>query len=453
MPKRESTLVKLFELDNNSVDEFEVIKSIFTTSGPWIISIITLLSIKFFMKDIISTELLDLFLTIIIYSFIFSMILTAPFTNMINRYLGDKIYLKEYNSIFSVFISSFIVIAPISYLVAYFYISFFTELLEYKFIISQLFCSLSILWTMMIFTIIFKHYKIINFSFLLGMILSLCLINFYLNDDLYKLILGFNSGILFTISILVAKLKYDFTFNKLFDFTFLKDKKYYLFFLSGLFLYLALWIDKFIYWASDYGVEVEKGFFFFPEYDFIIFIAYLVIIPVNSYLTIYINDVFNKEQKLYFKAIEHKKSFAIINNYAKNLQNSFYRGIFKVTLFQFLISILFVFFVQYFFDKFNINVESIPILRIVVFAITLQMILMAIIMFLYYFDFQKEILFISFSYFVLNFCISYYMVNFSYDYIGYSYFISVLLTLLIAFLISSYKMERINFYMIAKNEV
>lgn len=92
-------------------------------------------------------------------------------------------------------------------------------------------------------------------------------------------------------------------------------------------------------------------------------------------------------------------------------------------------------------------------LRIVVFAITIQMILMAIIQFLYYFDFQKEIFFIALCYFILNTTISYFMVNLSYDYVGYSFFISALITLFIAFIISSYKMERINFYMIARNEV
>lgn len=405
------------------------------------------------MKDIIKEDLYDLFLTIIIYSFIFSMIITAPFINMINRYLGDKIYLKEYNSILPIFISAFVIIAPISYICSLFYIIYFTNLNEFSFTIAQLFCSLSILWLIMIFITIFKHYSIINYSFLIGMILSIVLIKYFFHDNLYNLVLAFNSGILLTISILIAKLKYDFSLNNYFDFSFLKQKKYYLFFLSGLLLYLALWTDKFMYWVSNYGVEVEKGFYFFPEYDFIIFISYLVIIPVNSYLTVYINDVFNIEQKQYFKAIENKKSFATINNFAKNLQNTFYRGIFKVALFQFLISLLFVFLVQYFFDKFNINVEAIPMLRIVVFAITIQMILMAIIIFLYYFDFQKEIFFISFCYFLLNFIFSYFMVNLSYDYIGYSYFISVLLTLFIAFLISSYKMERINFYIIARNEV
>ncbi len=453
MQKKESNILKLFEQENNKINEFEIIKSIFTTSGAWLISIITLLSIKFLMKDIITKELYDLFLTIIIYSFIFSMIITAPFINMINRYLGDKIYLKEYDSILPIFISSFILIAPVSYLSSFYYVRYFTNLGDFSFVIAQFFTSLSILWLIMIFITIFKHFAIINFSFLIGMIISIVLIKYLFHDDLYSLILGFNSGVLFTVSVLVAKLKYDFTFRSYFDFSFLKEKKYYLFFLSGLLLYLALWTDKFMYWASGYGVEIEKGFYFFPEYDFVIFISYLVIIPVNSYLTVYINDVFNIEQKQYFKAIENKKSFAIINNFARNLQNTFYRGIFKITLFQFIISLLFVFSIHYFFDKFNINVESIPMLRIVVFAITIQMILMAIIVFLYYFDFQKEIFFISLCYFILNFSFSYFMVNLSYDYIGYSYFISALLTLFIAFIISSYKMERINFYIIARNEV
>ena len=445
--------LKLFENENNNINEFEIIKNIFISSGPWLISIISLLFIKFMMKDIISKDLYDLFMATIIYTFIFSMIITSPFTNMINRYIGDKVYNKDYKDIMPTFISSLILVGSTAYICAFIYINQFTNLQEHQFSIAQLFTSVSVLWLVMIFIAILKNYTIINLSFIAGMGLSIVLLFNYFHNSLEELIMAFTSGILLTIALLVAKLKYDFKVTKLFNFEFLKKIKYYPFFLSGLFLYLALWIDKFIYWYTDYGVEVTKGFYFFPEYDFVVFVAYLALIPTTSYLNVYINEVFFQEQKNYFKAIENKKTFAVINNYSKNILNSFYRGIFKISISQIVISIIFVFLVQYTFDKLQLNITTLPLLRIVVFAISLQMILVSIIMFLYYFDFQKEILFITIFYFVLNLVITLFMADLSYDFVGYSYFLSALFTLVVAFLIATYKMERINFYIIAKNEV
>ena len=172
MQNKDNTL-KLFENENNHMNEMDIIKNICVTAGPWIISIISLLTLKFLLKDLISEKDYDIFMNIIIYTFIFSMIVSAPFTNMINRYLGDITYLKEYSGVLPTFTSAILVIGVISYLSAFLYINQFTNLQEYQFSIAQFFTAISILWVVMIFVSILKNYTIINLSFLMGMMLFL----------------------------------------------------------------------------------------------------------------------------------------------------------------------------------------------------------------------------------------------------------------------------------------
>ena len=429
------------------------LKSMIVTSGPWIISICTLLLIKFFLTQIISKELYDTFISIIIYSFIFSLIISSPLINMVTRYISDKLYLNEEEKIFPTFLGSLILTGAISFSSSYIFIGIATNLTEYAIGISYLFTALSILWLIMIFVSSLKDYDFVTYSFLFGMAISFILLYFVWNSDLEELIRSFTLGVLFTISLLTARLLIEFPTNKFIDFQFLTIKKYYILFFSNLFLYLALWIDKFLYWFSAKGEEVIQGFYFFPDYDFIVFLAYLTLIPTTAYFTVYIETVFYQNQKKYFNAIENKERLSNIKLYEDRLKKTFFIGLIKIAVFQFFMAILFILLVQVLLEVNDINVETIPLLRITIFAVSLQMIINVLVIFLYYFDFQKEVLFISILFLLSNFTISYFMIDLPYEYVGYSYFFSTLLTLVVALLIVLHKIEKINFYTFVKNEV
>ncbi|MAD42923.1 MAG: hypothetical protein CL623_11115 [Arcobacter sp.] len=429
------------------------LKRMVITSGPWIISICTLLIIKVFLTHIITKELFTTFISIIIYAFIFSIIITSPFINIITRYISDKIYLNERDKILPTFFSSLILIALISFISAVLFIQYNTNLQEFKIDVAYLFTALSILWLIMAFVSTLKDYDFVTYSFLIGMIISFILLYFVWNIGLSQLLQSLTMGILFTISLLIARIMIQFTSDKLFDFSFLFVKKYYLLFFSNLFLYLGLWIDKFLYWISDKGEEVIKGFYFFADYDFIVFLAYLTLIPTTAYITVYIETVFHENQKKYSKSIENKERLSNIKIFEERLKKSFFIGLIKTAVFQFSLAILFVLIVQFILDSNNINVSTIPLLRITIFAVSIQMLINVLVIFLYYFDFQKEVLFIAIFFLLSNFIITVFMVNLPYEYVGYSYFISTLLTFVLSLFIVLYKIEKINFYTFINNEV
>ena len=447
-------LQKVLDKDKSYFNKFNVaLKSMFITSGPWIISIITLLLIKIFVSDITNKDIFISFLNVLVYSFIFSMIISSPFINVITRYLSDLIYIEKFDRIFPLFISSSIVIGGLSFGISALYIFFFTNLVEFIVNISAMFAALSILWLIMVFVSTLRNYNLVTYSFLFGMLISFILLYFVLNNSLNELLQGFTIGILITISILMAKLNFDFKNDITFDFKFLFLKKYIPLFLSGFLFYLAIWIDKFVYWFSNKGVELTEGFFFFPQYDFVIFIAYLIIIPTTAYFTIYVETTFYEHQRNYFSAIENKKTLSVIKNYEKELQNSFLKGLINVSIFQFTIALFFILSLQYFLDSSTLNIGSIPILRIVVLAVSLQMVLNVLIIFLYYFDYQKEVLIISTIYLILNFSLTLFYKDFGFEYVGYSFFYSTLITLFLSLIIAMYKIDKINFYTFTNNEV
>lgn len=429
------------------------LKSMIITSGPWIISIITLILLKFFVNEITNELIFTNFINIIIYSFIFSMILTSPFINVITRYLSDLIYLKKFEKIFPLFLSSAIFILFLCFSFSSIYIFYYTDLKASIVSAASLFSSLGLMWLIMVFVSTLRNYNLVTISFLLGMSISILTIIFFKNETLNDLLEGFTFGVLITIVILIAKLKFDFESKETFDFKFLFLKKYLPLFFSGLAFYLAIWVDKLIYWFfSDKGIELSQGFFFFPEYDYVIFLAYLTIIPTTAYFTIYVETTFHDKQRDYFSSIETKQRLDLIRSYEKELRKSFFKGLISTSIFQFTISAFFIILIQYLLDS-SSNISSVPLLRIVVLAVSCQMILNVLIIFLYYFDYQKEVLIISLIYLILNIALTVYYKNFSYDYVGYSFFYSTLISLFIALIIALYKIENINYYTFSKNEI
>ncbi|MEY4503833.1 MAG: hypothetical protein RL154_125, partial [Pseudomonadota bacterium] len=191
----------------------------------------------------------------------------------------------------------------------------------------------------------------------------------------------------------------------------------------------------------------------FPSYDFAIFVAYLTMIPAVAYFSVFVETVFYEEQKSYLSAIENKKDLWHIKTRARALFLSFLKSVFNVFVFQLIVALLFLLILTPSFDYFKISLESIPLLRISLFCALLQLVLQVIIIFIYYFDFQKEALFVTLFAFISNLTITLFLKDASFATVGYSYFISLVLSILFALGIAFYKLKRINYYIFMNGEV
>jgi uncharacterized membrane protein len=176
-------------------------------------------------------------------------------------------------------------------------------------------------------------------------------------------------------------------------------------------------------------------------------------IPAVAYFSVFVETVFYEEQKSYLSAIENKKDLWHIKTRARALFLSFLKSVFNVFVFQLIVALLFLLILTPSFDYFKISLESIPLLRISLFCALLQLVLQVIIIFIYYFDFQKEALFVTLFAFISNLTITLFLKDASFATVGYSYFISLVLSILFALGIAFYKLKRINYYIFMNGEV
>ncbi len=445
-------LKKIFYSESTLGKAKVTLQSFFVSSGPWVISVFTIASLKLINNSLMTKQSFNSFIGILIYSFVFSLIISSSLTNILTRHVSDLLYEEKFSEVISAFLTGFLLIGSVSFLISYYYIHKFTSLQVYTLKICYMFTSLNILWFVMIFVSMLKDAKKVTISFLIGMVLIILLNIFYSKGNLGKSIDSFTTGICFTVFYLTALIVAQFDFNNKLDFSWLKKVKYYPLVLSGFFLYSGMWIDKIIYWFfSDKKFELAKGFYFFPQYDFAIFLAYLTIIPTTAYFVVFIETEFYEKQREYLYILENEGILENIRKKEEALLTGFYRSILNVIYFQTAIAIIFILTISPILEYFNIVVDSIPILRISTLDASLQMVFNVLIIFLYYFDYQKESVLATFIFFISNFILSWIMRNFPYPFTGYSYFISLIIANIFAYLVAKHKLLNPTYYLLMKN--
>ncbi|MCJ8347813.1 exopolysaccharide Pel transporter PelG, partial [bacterium] len=223
-------------------------------------------------------------------------------------------------------------------------------------------------------------------------------------------------------------------------------------FVSGLLSNLAVWCDKLMYWFfSNKQVEVAPGFFLFPDYDLVIFISSLTMIPAAAYFTVFVETTFSDAQKDYLGAIEKGADLQQIDEHANLLLLAYLKCLLNLFLFHASLSIIYVFVITFSFDFTGFGLAAIPLLKISVLNMVLQNMFQAMIVFLYYFDYQKEVVIISSITFLISLFLTYYLMDLNFEVTGYSFFIAMLIGGFMCFITGVYKIQRINFYTFCSN--
>ena len=93
-------LKKIYRKEGIARSAMGVLYSTLVTIGPMVLVICAILFLYFFLGVTgISYADRELLSSMILYTFIFSVILTSPFNVVLSRYLADKFYLEEYGGI------------------------------------------------------------------------------------------------------------------------------------------------------------------------------------------------------------------------------------------------------------------------------------------------------------------------------------------------------------------
>jgi uncharacterized membrane protein len=127
------------------------IYSIVISSGPWLITVLSVAFISYFAQRSLENKALFVFKSIICYTYAASLIFFGIIEMPITRYLADKLYLNDLTSFRNVYLSIMIGIILLGSFFSLIFYSFFDYSLLFKFLCMIFFVAVLSIWLAMVF--------------------------------------------------------------------------------------------------------------------------------------------------------------------------------------------------------------------------------------------------------------------------------------------------------------
>lgn len=425
-------LKKIFKEESLSRTVMGIGYSTVITLGPTFSIMASIISL-YWILNVLSISYTErvLLSSTILYIFIFSAILTAPFNSVFSRYIADKIYEEKFEDIMPSFYTGMtintvlgaIIAIPFAWRlitvgkVSVFYV--FQGVLTFLILIITLFTMLYLHAT--------KDYKIITFNFLTGMAIgSISAIIFHrifhiraVSAILYGLEIG-----LFIVAFLefayIRKYFYRSSNNYFECVSYIWKHKFI--FLSNLFYSLGLYVHNFVFWTTPMNLVSAKSFYSMQAYDMASCLAVFTNISAMIIFTVITETKFHDKYEIYNRSVvtstldeiqKHQKAmFRLLSQQVNNIIGI--QAIISLVLFLLIV----IFLPDYGFGGLTITIyPSLAAAFYVIFIMYCNIIV------LYYFNDSKGTLLVSISFFITTLIASIFATSLPVQFFGAGAFI------------------------------
>jgi len=448
-------LKKLFKKESFSEKAKAYLYSALVSAGPWIAAVLTVNVLILIMDYIIKRPVeKELFMGTIVYCFIFSQILTAPWQFLINRYISDCLYLLHYDRIRPSFLglNKIVIVLGLIVCIVFYYPKNLP--VYYKFLSTYLFLIITMIWIVMVYLSAVKNYSLIAKAYILGGFISVILTIYFYHKPIpfpelqsaSNLLSAYLIGMTITYIMLAYTFLSTFYFGSRVEFDFIKylDNLSSLFFI-GLFYTLGLWIDDIIMWFSIISVTVYDTYLYAPIYDNAVFFAYLTIIPTMVLFLVSVETEFYDTYKIYYNLVNGSGTLNEIEEARKEMQETIIRKTSQSFIIQALISTTIVFLSRSIFNYFNISILIRDIFRICTFGALFNIYVLIVILIFLYFEARGRALVVAIVFFVSNVVLTWFFVNKGLEYFGYGFLGGCLLTFILGLLMLNRFFHNFNY--------
>lgn len=425
------------------------------STGPFLIVIITLAAIKTAVQVRLPVAEGNYLLSLIVYVFAFTMIGVSPFIYVATRYLADQYYLKNIASFAPCYQALLMVIFTLQSVVALPYLYRLDLVLPAKWVLFCLYLFVSGIWIAMIFLSAARNYMGIVVAFAVGGVVGIGAA--WLGGDYFGFV-GFLTGLTLgqgaCFTILTLRIFQEFGFGSFYNFGFFAyfKKHPYLVFI-GIFYYLGVWVDKFVFWFSPVGEPVANLVKVYTDYDMPMFLAYLTVTPAMAFFLVQMETSFVREYHAYFEAIRKRGSLSSVQRQRKKMIEVLSNHFQKYALFQGIISGVVILALLNIAEAFQLNPYQMGILRISILGAFLHMGLLMVLTIVFYFDFQKEAFIMVFLFLVTNATFTLATLRIGYQAFGFGYATASFVTVLVSFLILNGKLKNLDYWILMKQPI
>lgn len=426
-------LRKLFKENSGYVDTMKAYAtSAVVTEGPMVLSIIMLTGQRFLMRHFGSTyNQMEIFVLIMTYSMIFSMLIANVLNLFLSRFISDCIFEEKYEKIMSAFFDAVVILLCIGAVVGYLYLSTIDLGIEYKILSMIQFSTLIVLWTEMCFLSALRKYIEILKSFVIAVVLSFIIsviLCFSGVTPLFSCLAGTSIGYFVMLCIFLKEMIKYFPFKKITLGVFLKDlDKYPSLCIIGFFMTLGLYGHNFVMWSSEFRTIVIKNMVYCVTYDVPCFFAVLTIIPMLILFTVSLEVSFYDKYKSYFSTILYGGRLEDIRAARKNMIKMLLRELSYILEVQLFVAIIAVVFLGNLLKLVGMDANMIGIFQILCFGYCFFGLMRCLIIVLLYFDDRIGAAITTITFAVLSIIGSIITLRFSIEFYGVGFVIAAII--------------------------
>lgn len=323
-------LQKMFQEESYTSRTKAYAFTILLTSGPWLITILTLATLQWAMLRYgAPVKAKELFAVSVSYTFIFSQVIFFTIQLFVTRYIADLFYQERMEDVFATSVGlakltigiglalwlPFALLTPIPF--------------WYDWIVLILYVIMNLIWVLFLYSTATKEYMNVVYAFAAGGFMTVLLfwllpIETWISQlsplDGAAVMLGvFIVGMTITLLWLFYTLIISFPERNIkYQWEFLTYMlKYPELVLTGLYYALGLWVCNWIIWFGEGSELLEGTFRYHPDYDTAIFWSFLSIIPSMMIFVISIETRFYKKYWSFYGYINEGGSLSQIEQSKK----------------------------------------------------------------------------------------------------------------------------------------
>ncbi|WP_084146696.1 exopolysaccharide Pel transporter PelG [Paenibacillus wynnii] len=378
----------------------------------------------------------ELFLSTIVYAFIFSVLITGGVSMVLTRFLADMLFQKRYEHALSSYYGAAAICLPGGAVAALLFLKGVEAGFTYKATAFFLFMELILIWIQSVHLTALKDYKRIFRSFLIGACTAglgaWAVSELTTHQTAAGMIAAVDAG--FFLVLVLTNRHFEQVFPS-------RDARLFFSFLSyfrkyptllgiGTFLYAGVYMHSFVYWFGPYHKLVAGRFLISPFYDTPVFYAYLSVIPTLIVFTVAVETNFYEKFRGYYDLIRQSGTWDEISEARGEMQRSLIKELTFLMEIQLMFTVISLALGIKMLPMIGFSMEQLDVFIILLLGYYLFIITFVILLLLLYYDDRKGVFMISGSYLLLNIAFS--TLSMLYGYHGFGMLLASFVVLLVA---------------------
>lgn len=429
------------------------------TIGPFILMLLMILFIQAMLRSMNNSyQVEQLFLASVIYPLIFSQIASSGFAMLITRFVADKIYRKEYESVVPSLYGIITLVLLVASIPAIWFLWDAPLNIMLKLATYILYMELNIIWIQGVYLSALKDYRKIIQSYAVGVtaavVLAYLVTKVLIPDVVTGLLVAIDIGMFLVMTMLLLNIISFFTEVNNCHFSFLQYfEKYRSLFFINICYYLGLYCPIFFIWHSPLGLMVADTYLLAPAYDVATFYAFLSLVPIAIVFVISTELNFYDKYAIYFKLITGKGNYREIEDAKQAMLQVLWSEIRNLMEIQLVVTFIFLALGNYLLPWLGLTYDSVHIYNLLLIGAYLTGMTQYFLIIMLYFEDRRGALGIAGFFLAANIVFNYISVCLGENTYGFGLFLAAFLTLSLAMMRLIYYTNRIDYFVFCTQPV